>query len=382
MIKLYDDDYVIKDLIELIKNKTLVIHNALFDLEFLYKHNFYPTDIKDTMLASKIIYNGDYFNMQHDFKSCMKRELNIEYDKTEQKNISTVKLSQSSTISYSFNDVDKLLELHDKLENSIIKNNQTATYNLHCKFIRALAYIERCGLPISVKKWKNKIKEDLRLSLKYEKDIIKYIYKNIPEFRQNQLDLFDNKETVKVLLTSPLQMLKVFNKLNINTKDKDNKDSINEAVISKTKHEFVDLWLKFQESKHRVTTFGENILSQVENDRLYTNFNPMVDTARLSTRKGYINFLNFPGDLNTRNCFEVREGNKLIVCDFSGQETILAADLSNDEAMVDSVVHGKDLHCAFARVLYPEIKDLDDEDIMKNHKDKRNAAKVPRFALN
>jgi hypothetical protein len=64
------------------------------------------------MLASKILYNGDFWNSRHDFGSCMVRELH--YDKTDQKNIHLVKLSQQSN-KYSFNDVDRLIELHDTM---------------------------------------------------------------------------------------------------------------------------------------------------------------------------------------------------------------------------------------------------------------------------
>lgn len=49
--------------------------------------------------------------------------------------------------------------------------------------------------------------------------------------------------------------------------------------------------------------------------------------------------------------------------------------------MIDSIINGSDLHCAFARVLYPELQELSDEDITKNHKAKRTAAKAPRFAF-
>jgi ribonuclease D len=79
------------------------------------------------------------------------------YDKTDQKNIHIVKLSQESTIEYSFNDVDKLIELHDALMVKINKRGFTETCNLHCRYIRALAYIEQCGLPISSKAWKDKM---------------------------------------------------------------------------------------------------------------------------------------------------------------------------------------------------------------------------------
>lgn len=380
IIQLYNNNYSFEDVIPYIKDKILIGHNILFDLGFFYKHSFYPKEVRDTMLASKILYNGDVY-MRHDFGAVMEKHLNIKYDKTEQKNIHLVKLSQKSTIEYSFNDVDRLLELEDHLYELIQRGGFRETYELHCQYIRALAYIEQCGLPISSKAWKEKMELDAANALEWKTKIEEYIYDHLPQFAERQIDMFDNSKKITLSVNSPLQMLKVFQAFGIPTKDKDGKDSINENIISKSKHEFVKMWLNYQEANHRVTTFGDSIYQQIENERIYTNFNPMVDTARLSTRKGHINFLNFPSDSITRNCFEVNKGNVMVVCDYSGQETVVAADLSGDNAMTASVVNGDDLHCAFARVLFPELKDLDDETIIKEHKYKRQAAKSPRFAF-
>lgn len=385
IIVMYNDNYEFADLVPYIKDKTMIFHNALFDLGFCYKYGFYPAKIKDTMLASKILYNGNvddkYLPLRHDFSSVMKRELNVIYDKTEQKNIHIVKLSQKSTIEYSFNDVDRLIELHNALILKINKEGFTDTYNLHCRYIKALAYIEQCGLPISSEAWHCKMLQDQANVIKWKEAIEDYIYDNLKQFANGQIDMFDIKKRIHISINSPLQMIKVFNALGIETKDKDGKDSIGENIISKSKHEFVKMWLSFQEANHRVTTFGNSIYKQIENERIYTNFNPMVDTARLSTRKGNINFLNFPSDSITRKCFKANEGNVIIVCDYSGQETVVAADLSGDIAMTASVVNGDDLHCAFARILFPELKDFDDETIINNHKAKRQSAKSPRFAF-
>ena len=378
----YGDNYSIEELFPYLEGRILVLHNALFDLGFFYKYGFYPKQIRDTMLASKIIYNGDIENIKHDFATCMKRELDITYDKTEQKNIAQVKLSVPSTIQYSFNDVDKLLQLHDVLEKKIIDGGFEETYVLHCRFIRALAYIEQCGLAISSKKWKEKMIVDETNVKLWEDKINEYIYDTLPKYRDNQLDLFNPAKRISVSTSSPVQMIKVFKDLGIPIIDpKTEKESINENIISKSSHEFVEMWLAFQEANHRVSTFGDNIYKQIENERIYTHFNPMVDTARLSTRKGGINFLNFPADKETRNCFVANEGNVMVVCDYSGQETVVAADLSGDETMTKSVLHGDDLHCAFARVLYPELKELSDEEIINEHKNLRQSAKSPRFAF-
>jgi DNA polymerase I-like protein with 3'-5' exonuclease and polymerase domains len=381
IIHMYDDNYEFQDLIPYIDGKILVGHNILFDLGFFYKYDFWPKEVRDTMLASKILYNGDP-RERHDFGHVMKREMDITYDKTEQKNIHLVKLSQPSTIEYSFNDVDRLLDLHNVLYAKLDKRGSLATYELHYRYVRALAYMEQCGMPISSDLWKAKMEDDVRDSYKFKEEIEDYIHDNLPKFANNQLSLFETGlKKITVSVSSPAQMLKVFNAFGIPTIDKDGKDSINENVISKSKHEFVEKWLKFQVANHRVTTFGESIYKKIENERIYTNFNPMVDTARLSTRRGEINFLNFPADKATRGCFKSRPGWKMIVCDYSGQETVIVADLSGDAAMTKSVVEGADLHSLLARVLFPELEELTDNEIKKNHNDKRTAAKAPRFAM-
>jgi DNA polymerase I-like protein with 3'-5' exonuclease and polymerase domains len=393
IIHMYDDNYVFQDAVPYLENKTLVLHNSLFDLGFMYKYGFYPENILDTMLANKVLYNGQFklYNTKNgkktllpvksDFGSVMESELGIIYDKTDQKNIHIVKLSQASTIEYSFNDVDKLLLLHDTLEKKIDSKGFKKTYALHCRYIKALAYMEQCGLPISSELWKNKMVEDLKHTKQWKETIENYIYDNLPKLRNEQIDMFDSIKRILVSINSPIQMLKVFEGFEIPTKDKDGKDSINEHIISKSKHEFVKMWLTFQTANHRVTTFGDTIYQQIEKERVYTNFNPMVDTARLSTRKGNINFLNFPSDEITRSCFVANPGNVMIVSDWSGQETVIAADLSGDAAMTKSVLEGADLHSMLARILFPELALLSDDVIAKEHKAKRTAAKAPRFAM-
>lgn len=380
---MFDNDlsYTFNDVKHVLNNKTLVFHNANFDLTFLYKNNFYPDKVFDTFLASKILHNGEHVSIRHDFGSVMEREINIVYDKSEQKNIYKTRISTQKAIQYCFNDVDKLLELHDNLSNKLKEYGAYQAYLSNCEFIKALAYMEVSGMPISKVLWAEKMQNDLLNSKKAQNSIIEYVYDNLPKYRENQLSLFETNKKVKLLLSSAKQMIPVFNDLGIETKDEEGKDSIQEDVINKSSHEFVKLWLSYKEAQHRVTTFGQGILDKVINNRLYSKFNPIVDTNRISSRKGEINFLNFPSDKATRICFEANKGNVMVVADFSGQETVTTANWTGDEAMIISILEKSCLHCAFARVLFPEIKDLSDDEIKSKHKDKRNFAKAPRFAF-
>src|SRR5690606_2519064 len=108
----------------------------------------------------------------------------------------------------------------------------------HCEYIKALAYMEQCGVPISEQKWKQKIEQDKEVLREKEEVVRQYIIQKLPRFHSIQLDLFSDEPTLTLDLTSPKQMIPIFQDLGINCVDDDFKDSISENVIKKTKHEF------------------------------------------------------------------------------------------------------------------------------------------------
>ena len=369
-----------KDLFCLLEGKELVFHNGAFDLMFFYDNDFYPKKVKDTLIASQILHNGDKNIHRHSFGFVMERELGLKFDKSEQKNINKIRLSNKKSIEYCFNDVRNLLELEENLAEKLKKYDSLKSYELNCQFIRAMAYMQFCGLPTSKELWDKKIIQDLENSKKAQLDIIEYIYDKLPKFREPQFDMFSQDKKLKVDLSSPKQMIPVFKEFGINVLNDEQKESIEETVINKSEHEFVSMWLKYKESEHRVTTFGDKISSQIENDYLYSSFNAIAETNRMISRKGNINFLNFPSDKETRKCFKAHNGYKMIDCDYESQEMVCLADMTQDINLIDNIVNKKDSHCKLARVIYPEIENLSDDEIKKLHKDKRQVAKVTNFS--
>ena len=53
-----EDAYTFKEVIPYLEEKEMIFHNGTFDLQFFYKHGYYPKNVRDTMIATKIIYNG------------------------------------------------------------------------------------------------------------------------------------------------------------------------------------------------------------------------------------------------------------------------------------------------------------------------------------
>lgn len=369
-----------------LKDKVLVMHNACFDLGWCYKYDFWPEEVYDTFIASKILYNGYPVWFRHNFGFVMERELGLNYDKSEQKRISVVQLSTASAIKYCFNDVDRLLELMTALGKKIREGGYLKTYLLHCRYIKALAYMEQCGMPVDKDRWLEKMEEDKENSKKAQDIIHTYIYDNYIKYRDDQGDLFTgfSSKKTRLNLASTKQMIPLFEEMGIDVYSEDTASgkSIQEDIIRKSSHEFVDLWLDYIHAEHSVTTFGQKIIDGIHTDgRIYTSYNPILDTARISTRQGEINFLNFPATKITRDAFRSKEGFKMIVCDYEGQENVVGADLHHDAVMVASINEGLDLHCAFARVLFPEIANKTDEEIKKNYSHLRSKAKSPRFAF-
>ncbi len=378
--------YTFDEVLPYIKDKKLVGQNLTFDLQFFFLNGWFPEVVGDCYVGSLILYNGYPPNFRHDLGSIFSREMNITISKFEQKNISKIKLSQPSTIEYSFIDVERLLELHDVILQKLKDYGSLPTYELHCKFTRVLAYMQVCGLPLDENLWREKMKIDANTSSQKANEIIEYIWDNIPKYRNNQLSLFETVKKIKPQLSSNKQMIPVFKDLGINveTEDKKNKgekkESIEEDVLKKSNHEFVKLWLEYRKAEHSKTTFGQNILDQIYNGRLYSSFKIILDTGRIASRAGSINFLNFPSTPIVRKCFVSKKGYKMVVADHQAMEGRTTADITQDPVMIDSIINGKDLHAAYARLLNPEIAELSDEVIAKEYKHLRQAAKAPRFA--
>lgn len=370
-----------KDLIPYIKGKTIVGHNISFDMKFFYMQGFFPESVRDTMLASMILHNGDRFIHSHSFGNVMERELGVSYDKSEQKNIHKLRLSTKRSIEYCFNDVDRLLELHTNLYNKLMYVGSNTTYINNCTYLKALSYMELCGLPLDEKSWLAKMAYDKKVMKSKAQIVIDYIYDNLPVFANRQLSLFPTDKSVTCSLTSNKQMVAVFKSLGINTVDDKGKESIEESVINKSDHPFVKLWLEYKGYQHRVTTFGQNILDKSINGRLYTVFRPIIDTNRMASRKNEINFLNFPADKETRICFAAKNGHKIVVCDFDNQEAVVLADKSKNPATLKIANEGADAHILLAKEVYTELRDLSDEEIKKNHKDKRQDGKIANFTF-
>lgn len=200
---------------------------------------------------------------------------------------------------------------------------------------------------------------------------------------------------------SPKQVIAVFKELGFDllARDKDTgemKDSVEAKVIEpqSDKSTITYLYLQYKAAEKLTSTYGQNVKNQKNevSGRIHTNFNQLgTDTGRLSSggkdkanKLEYLNFQNFPADPLTRSCFIAGPGMKWISCDYSGQESRIIADITNDKALLDLFNHGcGDVHSLVAKMSYPDIiGDCPVEEVAKKFKHWRSEAKGVEFAIN
>lgn len=216
---------------------------------------------------------------------------------------------------------------------------------------------------------------------------------------------FDTEPRCTVNWNSPKQVIPLleFFGFNLLVKDKKTgqmKKSIDATVIEgqKEKSPISKVYLEYKAAQKVVSTYGQNVLDLINpvTGRIHTNFNQIgTDTFRLSSGGGedievipgrkvpLINLQNIPADKDTREAFIAEEGNSFISIDFSGEESVILANISGDKAMIELFTTGcGDLHSLVAKMVYKEeLKDVPVEDVKKVRPDLRKKAKAPEFQL-
>lgn len=217
--------------------------------------------------------------------------------------------------------------------------------------------------------------------------------KFMTETLQGDLFLGFLPPTCNINWKSPKQVIPLFKELGLNlmTKDKETgelKESVEEKVIAPqaSLSSLIYLYIQYQGATKVTSTYGQNVLNQINpvSGRLHTNFNQLgTDTGRLSSggkdknnNLEYLNFQNFPNDAETRACFVSEDKMKWISCDYSGQESRIIADVTNDPAMLDLFNNGcGDVHSLVAKMSYPDIVTCPVEEVKKKFHSIRNDVK-------
>ena len=404
---------------DILESKLCILHNAKFDLQFLYNYNIIPRKIYDTMIVEQLLYLG-YPSGQVSFslKEVAWRRLHINIDKSVRGEIIWRGLDDK-VIMYSAGDVTYLEQIMHSQVIDLRKKQLLKAAKIECDFVPVIAYLEWCGIHLDQDKWKAKMKSDEKLLAESKKALDDFVIKT-PSLaaytyvnRQGDLFLgFDLAPKCTVNRSSSQQVVKVAKDLGFNTQMKDkktgeDKDSVLEKHLKSQKgicDEFLKLYFDYQEHFKTTTSFGQGHLNAVnpKTDRIHTVYRqlgaasgrmscgsqqPNTDLAKY---KGispkdctYPNMQQLPSDDATRGSFTAPEGYLWSSCDYSALESRLGADIYNEHSMIDEYLHGSgDIHSLVAKFCFPkDLENVDVKDIKKLRPDLRKKAKGPEFAM-
>lgn len=426
-----------KDYLE--SDRLFIFHNAKFDLQWLYKYHIVPYNVYDLFLAEKLMWLGypivlspevwektqcpryDYvpadpnkkgskakYVLYMNLKKLGEMYLGIELDKSIRGQI-IYKGLVGDVVVYAANDVKYLEKIREIQLEQLRKQGLLTAMEYENKAILPIAYMCYCGIKMDRSRWQKKMEHDQAILDGIKSEMDKWLIEHEPNSKYIKIDTQGNLFTgwnlepqVTLNWNSSKQVIPLFKKYGIDTTaldkedDDEDKDSIGAKVLGpqKDKCSLIPLYIRFKEMKKLCSTYGENVLRQIDRDtgRLYTNFNSLgTDTARISSggkdkaaKVEYINMLNMPADPETRACFIAEEGNRWISIDYSGQESFIMADVADDKEMIRELTYGeKDLHTLTAKIVFPEIpKDMSAEEVKKKYHKLRREAKGYEFAFN
>lgn len=143
--------------------------------------------------------------------------------------------------------------------------------------------------------------------------------------------------------------------------------------------------LTFRELDKRLTTYGPGWLrySSPVSQRIHPEYDTIKETARTGCQRPNIQNVPKRGSGTIyRTAFVPGDGNVFVVSDYSQIELRMAAEHSQDKAMLDAFKSGEDFHTVTASMMFhiPLEEFLAHKD-EKEYKDKRRAAKAVNFGI-
>ena len=370
-----------------------ILQNAKFDLQFFYKQGIILKTVYDTMLAEYIITIGLQEDGR-DLKTLAWKYCGASLDKTIRGKINQVGLTKE-VIVYAANDVTYLPEIKRKQLRLIKDRNLENALKLDNAFVKVLAYIEYCGIKLDWNKWVARTEKLLADSNSKKEELEEYLFSHGGSKYKGTIDMFSGKPECLINWKSAQQVILLFESFGINCTTKvkgETKKSIEKKVLQFQipNNKLLQLYYDYKESVKQADTYGyswKKLINEATG-RIHCSYTQIMKTGRISSNDP--NMQNLPNDAETRACFIVEPGNKMICADYSGQESIIMANFAHDEALLTFYKKGlTDMHSFVAYLLYPELQTIPIEDITNdflksisdNHKDLRQIAKKAEFAI-
>src|SRR5829696_7918394 len=320
-------------------DRTLIAHNALFDLGFLSSLGFEPGKVADTMIISQLLYAGSKVEplkrgqTSHSLDSVVKRELGLELDKTQQCSDWSVTLTPEM-IEYAAKDVEVLLPLYEVLKAKIEAAGLTYIAEIEHRALPAVVWMSSAGVSIDVDGWREHARK-IEVDAERLENELKVL---APEHPEGKVWNFG----------SPQQVRKVAKLLGVDLPD--TKDET--LALFAKEHDFIATLRNYRKASKLASTYGAGWLENGyhKDGRIYASWRQLrAATGRMAC--DHPNLQNIPRSGPLRCYIRAPEGRTFVVADYSQIELRIAAKISGDKEMLSAYAEGRDLHMLTAQSL-------------------------------
>lgn len=386
-------------ILSLIEPKTIIGHNIKFDMKFILKnYGIMFKNVYDIMLAETIINagigavskitgrqrHGAFYSYEFLVGSYIGEVgINKEIRKLFEGNYNIQVTPE--VIDYCAKDVIFLelvmLEQRKQIEKRKISN----VINLEMQLLPAVVDMEYNGVLLNTEKWLELSKIAEKNAAELSEKILEYIITDLSKKLEERPNKFTNaikvldyykvtyKKTKKDLsylekvteplqiidifktnvnLNSPKQMLKILHKLGIES----DTTASPELKMKFKDQPFVELLLKYREWQKKITSFGNNFIEKInpETGRVHSEFHQGgTATGRFASYNPDLQ--NILSDAEYRKCFISPDGWDTISADYSQIELAIAAELSQDDTMLNAFRNDISLHAITASSIHGGI---------------------------
>ena len=386
------DEEVEAKMQKLFNKKTVVFHNAKFDLQwFIYHFNFEFPKFEDTMLmhymfdenpgthglkqlAMKHTPYGDYEKPLEDWGAEYRRKHGI------LKQAFSYDLIPFDVMKdYAAMDAVVTFSLYQKMKPAIEKNKRLLWVyeNILLEGCNFLRQVENNGVPF------NRERLDFAQGVMQE-DITKavaelYEFPEVRQFEKAQGKDFNPNSTVQLrsLLFDFINLTPTGKKTGTGAHSTD-AEVLNELA---EEHAVPKHILEIRQKNKIKTTYLDKIIPNLDRDsRLRTGFNLHGTTSGRLSSSGKLNMQQLPRDNPTvKGCILAKEGHKIVSMDLTTAEVYVAAVLAKDVGLQNVFKSGGNFHSTIAKQVFKLPCEADQVDEL--YKDKRQQAKAVTFGI-
>ena len=337
-------------------DRTVVLHNASFDLKMLAGHYGDTLDlgqarIADTLQNEKLLLSGRKSSVVlqgFGLKQLADRYAGMELDKSIRQGfygIQSIADLSEAELYYALRDVEATWKVLAKQLPQLAREGLMRVAGIEGAVTLSFANLEFHGAPLDQEAWKARIEAAKEGSAAARKAL------DVEFGEVADRDLFGG---TTINYDNDEEVLDALRKLGVTI------PGVRREVLQATGHPAALRVAEFREHQRIVSTYGESFLAHVhpKTGRLHPSFRAIgATTGRASCAEP--NLQSIPAGSEFRSCFRAPDGRKLITADYEGAELRILAQVSGDPVFLHTLLDGGDLHSIVATRMFnqPVSKD-------------------------